>query len=114
MDVLSRCSTPLGFPPRWTCGSGWHDAPGSAGYIFCPTSRWSAYFAIPASWRTSFLRKKDLPFRKIFLLFVAFILFCGTTHLMEAIIFWWPAYGVAGLIKMATAAVSWATIFALV
>ena len=38
--------------------------------------------------------------------FAAFILACGTTHLMEAIIFWWPAYRLAGVIKLFTALVS--------
>ncbi len=33
---------------------------------------------------------------------------------MEAIIFWWPAYRLAGVIKLFTAVVSWATVFALV
>ncbi|MGB2611182.1 MAG: sensor histidine kinase, partial [Isosphaeraceae bacterium] len=60
------------------------------------------------------LRKKDMPFRAIFWLFGAFILACGTTHLMEAIIFWWPAYRLAGLIKLFTAIVSWTTVIALV
>src|SRR5208337_5238755 len=58
--------------------------------------------------------KKDMPFRAIFWLFGAFILACGTTHLMEAIIFWWPAYRLAGLIKLFTAIVSWTTVIALV
>ncbi len=31
-------------------------------------------------------------------LFGAFILACGTTHLMEAIIFWYPVYRLAGVI----------------
>ncbi len=47
-------------------------------------------------------------------MFGAFILACGTTHLAEAIIFWWPAYRLAGLIKLATAIISWSTVFALV
>jgi two-component system, cell cycle sensor histidine kinase and response regulator CckA len=115
MDILARLFDTSGFPPRWKCGSGWHDDPWLGWlHIISDLAVWSAYFAIPGILAYFVLRKKDLPFRKIFLLFVAFILFCGTTHLMEAIIFWWPAYGLAGLIKMATAAVSWATIFALV
>lgn len=115
MDVLARLFDTSGFPPRWTCGSGWHDAPWLGWlHILSDLAVWSAYFAIPGILAYFVLRKQDLPFRKVFLLFVAFILFCGTTHLMEAIIFWWPAYGLAGLVKLATAAVSWATIFALV
>jgi two-component system, sensor histidine kinase and response regulator len=33
---------------------------------------------------------------------------------MEAVIFWWPAYRLAGLIKLVTAVVSWATVIAVV
>src|SRR5690606_10906364 len=54
------------------------------------------------------------PFRYLFVLFGAFILSCGATHLMEAIIFWWPAYRLAGVIKAATAVISWSTVIALV
>ena len=36
----------------------------------------------------------------------AFILLCGATHLMEAIIFWWPAYRLAGVLKLMTALVA--------
>jgi hypothetical protein len=51
------------------------------------------------------LRKRDVPFPTIFWLFGAFILACGTTHLMEAIIFWYPVYRLAGIIKLLTALV---------
>jgi PAS domain S-box-containing protein len=60
------------------------------------------------------LRRRDVPFPSIFWLFGGFILACGTTHLMEAIIFWHPVYRLAGLIKMLTAVVSWGTVVALV
>ena len=33
---------------------------------------------------------------------------------MEAIIFWWPGYRLAGVIKLLTAIISWATVFALI
>src|SRR5690606_24887439 len=59
-------------------------------------------------------QRKDLPFRRVFWLFGAFILPCGATHLMEALIFYWPAYRLAGLIKLITAIVSWATVIALI
>jgi DNA-directed RNA polymerase subunit RPC12/RpoP len=36
------------------------------------------------------------------------------THLMEALIFWWPAYRLAGVMKFLTAAVSWLTVVALI
>jgi len=75
---------------------------------------WSAYVAIPCVLAYFVLRKRNVPFRTIFWLFGAFILACGTTHLMEAILFWWPAYRLAGVIKLFTAVVSWGTVVALV
>ena len=104
-----------GFPARWQCGPGWTDNP-SLGWlhVLSDLAVWSAYFTIPGILIYFIVRKRDLPFQVVFLLFGGFILFCGTTHLMEAIIFWWPAYRLAGLIKLLTALISWATVFALI
>jgi light-regulated signal transduction histidine kinase (bacteriophytochrome) len=38
---------------------------------------------------------------------------CGTTHLMDAVIFWWPAYRLSALIRFATAIASIFTVYAL-
>ncbi len=55
-----------------------------------------------------------MPFKYVFLLFGGFIVACGTTHLMDAVLFWWPAYRLAAGFKLLTALVSWATVFALI
>lgn len=54
-----------------------------------------------------------MPFPQVFWLFGAFILFCGLTHLMDAILFWWPGYRLSALIRFITAIVSWVTIIAI-
>src|SRR5207253_10256161 len=90
-----------------TDGHGWL-------HILSDLGVWSAYVAIPCVLAFFVVRKRDVPFRTIFWLFAAFILACGTTHLMEAIIFWWPVYRLAGIIKLFTALVSWGTVVALV
>jgi PAS domain S-box-containing protein len=59
-------------------------------------------------------RRKDVPFSHLFWLFGAFILGCGTTHLMEVIVTYWPLYRLAGVIKFFTAVVSLTTVAALV
>lgn len=100
------------FPARWECGN-WTDGNGWL-HILSDLGVWSAYIAIPCVLGYFVARKRDVPFRTIFWLFGAFILACGTTHLMEAAIFWWPAYRLAGVIKLATAIVSWATVIALI
>ncbi len=57
-----------------------------------------------------FARKKgDVPFPLVFFLFGAFITLCGFTHLIDSVIFYWPAYRLAGIVKLATAIVSLAT-----
>lgn len=76
---------------------------------------WTAYLAIPII-LVGFLRKRKegVPFRQLFLLFGAFIVACGTTHLMEIVMFYHPIYRFAGLLKLLTALVSWATVLALI
>ncbi len=75
---------------------------------------WSAYSAIPCVILFFIFRRKDTPFPRIFWLFAAFIFFCGTTHLLEAVIFWEPVYRLSALFKAITAVVSWVTVFGLI
>jgi PAS domain S-box-containing protein len=112
-DFLTTLFDTSGFPPRWRCGSSW-TAPLGWLHILSDLGVWSAYLAIPCVLVYFALRRRNLPFKSIFLLFGAFILACGTTHLMDAIIFWWPAYRLAGALKLFTAIVSWLTVFALI
>ena len=58
-------------------------------------------------------KRKDIPFRKIFLLVGVFIVAGGTTHLLEGLTIWQPLYGASGGIKTATAVVSLLTVVAL-
>ncbi len=115
MGLLWKLFDTSGFPRRWDCGQAWRAEPWLGHlHIVSDLSIWAAYLAIPCVLGYFVLRRKDLPFRSIFLLFGAFIVACGTTHLMEALIFGWPAYRLAGLVKLVTAVVSWATVLALV
>ncbi len=77
---------------------------------------WTAYIAIPIVLATFALKKKrgELPFTQLFWLFGLFIIACGTTHLMDIVMFYWPIYRFAGLVKLVTAAASWGTVLALV
>ena len=112
MEFFTRLLDTSDFPARWTCGR-WSPGHGWL-HVLSDLAVWSAYFAIPLVFGYFLARRKDLPFRSIMLLFAAFIVLCGTTHLMEAAIFWWPAYRLAGVLKLLTAVVSWLTVFALV
>jgi PAS domain S-box-containing protein len=111
-DFLTTLFDTSDFPPRWLCGN-WTTGLGWL-HILSDLGVWSAYVAIPCVLGYFVLRRRDIPFRTIFWLFGAFILACGTTHLMEVLMFWWPAYRLAGVIKLLTAIVSWGTVMALV
>ena len=65
-----------------------------------------AYYSIPVALAYFVMRRRDLAAGWIFWLFAAFILACGTTHLMDIWVLWHPAYGLQGLIKALTAVVS--------
>jgi PAS domain S-box-containing protein len=72
-----------------------------------------AYFSIPITLAALIRRRPDLVFRPVFALAAAFILLCGLGHMMDVLTLWVPAYGMEGLLKAATAAVSLATAVAL-
>nr|WP_242051225.1 ATP-binding protein [Nostoc spongiaeforme] len=62
-----------------------------------------------------FIRKReDVPFKNIFVLFSAFIISCGTTHLMEILTLWYPYYWLSGTIKALTAIISFYTVLTLI
>ncbi|WP_103670323.1 histidine kinase dimerization/phosphoacceptor domain -containing protein [Pseudanabaena sp. BC1403] len=65
-----------------------------------------AYYSIPIGLVYFVRKREDLPFKWIFLLFGLFIIFCGTTHLMEVWTLWYPTYWVSGTIKALTAIIS--------
>jgi signal transduction histidine kinase/ActR/RegA family two-component response regulator len=111
-DFLLNLFNPEGFMPRWDCGS-WTSGHGWL-HIVSDTAIFAAYTAIPCVLAFFILRRRDIPFPRILWLFVAFIFACGFGHLVEAVIFWQPVYRFAGVVKLATALVSWGTVIALV
>ena len=68
-----------------------------------------AYFSIPTFLIFLVVRRRDLTLPSTFLLFSAFILLCGLSHVIEVVTYWVPIYVLDGLIKAATALVSLAT-----
>jgi PAS domain S-box-containing protein len=73
-----------------------------------------AYYSIPIALIYFVRKRQDLPFNWIFVLFSAFILACGTTHLMEVWTLWHPVYWLSGLFKAITALVSLYTALSIV
>ncbi len=75
---------------------------------------WLAFLAISAVLFYFVRRRKHLPFSWMFWMFGAFIISCGFTHFMEAFTGSVPAYRLAGVMKLVTAVISWATVIALI
>ena len=65
-----------------------------------------AYYTIPFALIYFISRRRDLAFRGIFALSGAFILACGTTHVMGVLTLWYPDYWLDGMVKLFTALVS--------
>lgn len=111
-ELVSKLLDTSDFVARWHCGN-WTSEHGWL-HVLSDLGVFTAYMAIPVVLGFFLMRRRDLPFPKIVWMFVAFIGFCGLTHLADAIIFWKPIYRISGALKLATAVVSWATVIALV
>jgi signal transduction histidine kinase/ActR/RegA family two-component response regulator len=72
-----------------------------------------SYYSIPVVLVYFVAKRRDIAFGWILWMFAAFILACGTTHFFSIWTLWHPDYGIEGLIKLATAAVSVFTALAL-
>lgn len=68
-----------------------------------------AYCSIPYFLISLVRKRKDMPFKWMFLAFGAFILACAGTHVMSIVTIWKPLYFTEGLFKAATAMASIAT-----
>ncbi|AFY71900.1 multi-sensor hybrid histidine kinase (plasmid) [Thalassoporum mexicanum PCC 7367] len=65
-----------------------------------------AYFLIPILLVYFVRQRRDVPMGGTFVLFGAFIVACGATHILSAITIWYPFYWSAGIVKAITAIVS--------
>jgi len=99
------------YTPRRICM--FYEAPVIWLHVIADTLIAIAYYSIPFAMGYFAWRRRDLAFRWILWLFVAFILSCGTTHLFGVLDIWVPLYKVDGLIKLATAILSLGTAIAL-
>lgn len=65
-----------------------------------------AYYVIAAAMGYYFYKRRDVPFIWVFLLFVLFIVACGTTHFFAAYTVYRPEYWPEGYVKALTAVIS--------
>ncbi len=86
-------------------------------YLWQPGILWSnvisdlvitlSYFSIPVALLLVAKQREDFArYRKIFILFSAFIFCCGVTHAISVYTIWNGTYGIQGLAKIVTACVS--------
>lgn len=93
---------PHGFCIQWTPGILWS-------YVIADALTALSYYAIPLALAYVAWRRKDLQFRRVYLMFCAFILACGTSHLFSIVLLWQPLYWLDAIIKVITAGLSVAT-----
>jgi PAS domain S-box-containing protein len=65
-----------------------------------------AYFTIAGALVYFVQRRQDVPFRRLFWVFAAFIGACGVTHSLEVWTLWVPTYWLSGTLKAITALIS--------
>ncbi|QRQ99932.1 sensor histidine kinase [Dyadobacter sandarakinus] len=97
------------WPARWHCGE-WSDFHGWL-YIASDLLIWASYFLIPFFLMRVAMQRRDFPFPKTIWLFIAFIILCGTSHLLDAIMFWVPMYRLSALVRLGTAIVSLGAVY---
>lgn len=68
-----------------------------------------AYYSIPVVLYLFIRRRKDVPYPHVFILFALFITSCGTGHLIDIVLIWYPLYWVKAFWDAVTATVSVAT-----
>jgi PAS domain S-box-containing protein len=73
-----------------------------------------SYYLIPVILLYFVREIKELPFKNIFILFGAFILSCGTTHIVDIWTLWHPNYWFYGVLKAITALISLYTALTLI
>lgn len=101
---LSRFFGVNGYMPHGYCLS-WSE-PLVLTYVVSDTLIFLAYFSMPAALAYFARKRKDFPYPWLLWMFAAFIMSCGATHLMGAIVLWLPLYGLDALLKAATAIIS--------
>jgi len=111
IEFFQKLFDTTGFMPRWICGR-WTDTHGWL-YILSNINIGIAYLGIPCMIAFFLRKRKDVPFRRVFILFSLFIIFCGFTHITDAIMFWYPLYRLNATLLFVTALISTATLIGL-
>jgi diguanylate cyclase (GGDEF)-like protein/PAS domain S-box-containing protein len=104
MEELTRLLAVSGYIPHGYCLS-W--SPTLVGtFVVSDILIFLSYFSMPVALGYFAHKRQDFPYRWLLWLFSVFIMACGTTHLMGAIVLWEPMYALDALLKAVTAAIS--------
>lgn len=106
-DGLDRLLAVNGFLPHGYCIS-WSPTL-VATFVVSDALIFLSYFSMPVALAYFAYHRRDFPYRWVLILFAAFILACGTTHLMGAVVLWTPVYWLDAALKAVTALLSVAT-----
>ncbi|MBY0574927.1 MAG: PAS domain S-box protein [Undibacterium sp.] len=104
IEFLNQFFSTDGFMPHGHC------------YLWTPSLLWTyvvsdavialSYFSIPFALMYFLNKRRDIPFNWIIVMFAAFILSCGITHLISILTIWHPVYGLDASAKAVTALMS--------
>ncbi|WP_211468216.1 sensor histidine kinase [Collimonas silvisoli] len=104
LDTLSSYFETSGFMPHGHC------------FLWTPSLLWSyviadsiiaaSYYSIPVALWYFVQKRRDLPFRWIFVMFGVFVMACGTTHIFAIWNIWLPNYWADAGMKVFTASAS--------
>ncbi|CAB1371027.1 PAS domain-containing hybrid sensor histidine kinase/response regulator [Denitratisoma oestradiolicum] len=104
IDELVKLLAVNGFLPHGYCIS-W-SRPLLLTYVVSDLLIFLSYFSMPLALGYFARKRRDFPYRWLLWMFAAFIMACGATHLMGAIVLWQPLYGLDALVKAITAVAS--------
>jgi len=105
--TLGMLQTPNGYHPHGVCYL-WETNLVTA-HVLGDGLTALAYYSIPLGLVYLVRKRRDIPFDWIFVAFAAFILACGTTHVMAIWTLWNPDFWASAWVKVATAGASVAT-----
>lgn len=107
LEFVSNFLSTTAYVPHGYCIGWW--SPLVSTFVVSDALTASAYFTIPLALLHFARRRHDFPYPWLLWLFAAFILACGTTHLLDVVVLWFPIYGLSALAKGLNSAVSVAT-----
>ncbi len=110
LNELSRLLAVNGYIPHGYCIS-WSPTLVTT-FVVSDILIFLSYFSMPAGLIYFARQRRDFPYPWLLWLFAAFIMACGTTHLMGVVVLWEPMYALDALLKAVTALISVATAIA--